>query len=74
MADRAKVVLVTGASAGIGLACADLLHAAGWIVIGASRRGTAGCAPERPADGTPAAAAGGWTGRWPTRWRRSASG
>lgn len=34
------VVLVTGASAGIGAACADLLHRQGWTVIGASRRGT----------------------------------
>jgi len=34
------VVLVTGASAGIGRACADRLHARGWTVVGASRRGT----------------------------------
>jgi NAD(P)-dependent dehydrogenase (short-subunit alcohol dehydrogenase family) len=34
----AKVVLVTGASAGIGQACADRLHGAGWTVVGASRR------------------------------------
>ncbi len=33
-------VLVTGASAGIGLACADRLHREGWSVVGASRRGT----------------------------------
>jgi len=33
-------VLVTGASAGIGKACADQLYAAGWTVTGASRRGT----------------------------------
>src|SRR2546430_16960964 len=39
---RAKVVLVTGASAGIGRACADRLAAAGGTVVGASRRGTAG--------------------------------
>jgi NAD(P)-dependent dehydrogenase (short-subunit alcohol dehydrogenase family) len=38
----AKVVLVTGASAGIGLSCADRLAAAGWKVVGASRRGTGG--------------------------------
>lgn len=37
----ARVVLVTGASAGIGQACADLLHGTGWTVVGASRRGTA---------------------------------
>jgi NAD(P)-dependent dehydrogenase (short-subunit alcohol dehydrogenase family) len=36
----AKVVVVTGASAGIGLATADRLAAAGWTVVGASRRGT----------------------------------
>jgi NAD(P)-dependent dehydrogenase (short-subunit alcohol dehydrogenase family) len=35
-----KVVLITGASAGIGQACADRLHGAGWTVVGASRRGT----------------------------------
>lgn len=34
------MVLVTGASAGIGQACADRLHAGGWTVVGASRRGT----------------------------------
>ena len=33
-------MLVTGASAGIGKACADQLYAAGWTVTGASRRGT----------------------------------
>jgi len=37
----AKVVVITGASAGIGRACADRLHGAGWEVVGASRRGTA---------------------------------
>ena len=35
-----SVILVTGASAGIGRRCADRLASAGWIVIGASRRGT----------------------------------
>jgi NAD(P)-dependent dehydrogenase (short-subunit alcohol dehydrogenase family) len=35
-----KVVLMTGASAGIGRASADRLHRAGWTVVGASRRGT----------------------------------
>ena len=34
------VILITGASAGIGQACADRLHARGWTVVGASRRGT----------------------------------
>jgi NAD(P)-dependent dehydrogenase (short-subunit alcohol dehydrogenase family) len=36
----AKVVLVTGASAGIGRATADRLAGGGWTVVGASRRGT----------------------------------
>ncbi len=35
-----KVIVVTGASAGIGRACADRLHKSGWTVFGASRRGT----------------------------------
>ncbi len=35
----AGVVIVTGASAGIGKACADRLHGNGWTVFGASRRG-----------------------------------
>jgi NAD(P)-dependent dehydrogenase (short-subunit alcohol dehydrogenase family) len=45
MDDEARSVLITGASAGIGLACAEALHAAGWAVTAASRRGTApaGC-------------------------------
>ncbi len=42
MTEAAKVVLVTGASAGIGRACADRLASAGWTVVGASRRGTSG--------------------------------
>jgi NAD(P)-dependent dehydrogenase (short-subunit alcohol dehydrogenase family) len=33
-----KVIIVTGASAGIGKACADRLHRNGWTVFGASRR------------------------------------
>jgi NAD(P)-dependent dehydrogenase (short-subunit alcohol dehydrogenase family) len=40
MAGNGKVVLITGASAGLGLACADELSGAGWTVVGASRRGT----------------------------------
>jgi NAD(P)-dependent dehydrogenase (short-subunit alcohol dehydrogenase family) len=36
-----RVILVTGASAGIGKECADYLSRAGWTVVGASRRGTA---------------------------------
>src|SRR6516162_10005260 len=47
MSDGARRVLVTGASAGIGRACAMELHAAGWAVTGASRRGTS---------------SGGWSG------------
>jgi NAD(P)-dependent dehydrogenase (short-subunit alcohol dehydrogenase family) len=34
-----RVVLVTGASAGIGLSLAGRLHGKGWTVVGASRRG-----------------------------------
>lgn len=40
MTQNARVALVTGASAGIGFACADHLHRAGWVTVGASRRGS----------------------------------
>jgi len=45
MNDEARSVLITGASAGIGWSCAEVLHAAGWAVTGTSRRGSApaGC-------------------------------
>lgn len=37
-----RVVLVTGASSGLGLSVADHLHQRGWTVIGTSRRATGG--------------------------------
>lgn len=40
VASESRVVLLTGASAGLGRACADRLGGTGWTVIGASRRGT----------------------------------
>jgi NAD(P)-dependent dehydrogenase (short-subunit alcohol dehydrogenase family) len=39
-----KVVLISGASSGIGRACADHLAGRGWTVVGASRRPTADAA------------------------------
>src|SRR6516165_10297723 len=47
MAETPRVVLITGASAGIGRATADRLQGSGWTVVGASRRG---------------ATSGGWQG------------
>jgi NAD(P)-dependent dehydrogenase (short-subunit alcohol dehydrogenase family) len=46
MAADSKVVLLTGASAGLGRACAARLNGAGWTVVGASRRGTVSGASE----------------------------
>ena len=37
-----KLVVVTGASAGIGRACCDRLARSGWTVVEASRRGSSG--------------------------------
>lgn len=42
MAKGHRIALVSGASAGIGRACAELLAGSGWSVVGASRRGTGG--------------------------------
>jgi NAD(P)-dependent dehydrogenase (short-subunit alcohol dehydrogenase family) len=46
MGGKARVVLVTGASSGFGLAIARALTAAGWRVYGASRRAVDGPSPD----------------------------
>src|SRR5580692_8704124 len=42
VAMKNSVILITGASAGIGRECADHLAKTGWTVVGASRRGSSG--------------------------------
>ena len=46
-------VLITGASAGIGLACADRMHERGWTVFGSSRRAQDPATRTRGAGWTP---------------------
>jgi NAD(P)-dependent dehydrogenase (short-subunit alcohol dehydrogenase family) len=59
-AAAAKVVLVTGAAAGIGRACADRLAGAGWMVVGADRRSMGGTAAG--SGGSPSRASPAWAG------------
>jgi NAD(P)-dependent dehydrogenase (short-subunit alcohol dehydrogenase family) len=53
-----RVVIVTGAAAGIGRACADRLAAAGWTVVGADRRSIGGAAGG--SDGSSSRASTAW--------------